>query len=155
PAPPPASGPLGVPVVGASLVLGEFLDAPVARLQAEALAGQRPDLLFVVAPIEVDGTVYHRLLAGPAADLTDALEAARARAAELSRVDIPGYVLELPAPRPPGGFLQASAPTAPAPRYRVYAGAYADAHEAAYLAGLLAQRRIQARLIERTGRHVE
>jgi hypothetical protein len=43
-----------------------------------------------------------------------------------------------------------------AARYRVYAGAYADAHEAAYLADLLARHgETQARLIERTGRHIE
>jgi hypothetical protein len=38
----------------------------------------------------------------------------------------------------------------------VYAGAYADEHEAAYLAELLARHgETQARLIERTGRHIE
>jgi hypothetical protein len=184
-------------VLAASLTLGAFTDLPVARLQAESLARQRPDLLFVVAPLEVDGVVYHRLLAGAARDSSEALvlrarlakvltrenpatwrlqrtplafdlgeahdlAAARARVEALSRVDIPAYVLEFPAPPraapvgpPPNGFVQVSS-RAGAARYRVYAGAYADAHEAAYLADLLARHGVtQARLIERTGRHIE
>jgi hypothetical protein len=180
-----------VDVLDASPTLGAFTYAPVALLQAESLAEQRPDLLFVVAPLEVDGVVYHRLLAGPARDSAEAvalrarlatvltredpaswrlqrtplafdlgeadgLAKARSRVAALSRVDIPAYVLELPAPIPPSsGFVQVSS-RAGAARYRVYAGAYADAHEAAYLAAVLARLgETQARLIERTGRHIE
>jgi hypothetical protein len=177
-------------VLAASLALGAFTAPPLARLQAESLSGQRPELLFVVAPVRIAGVVYHRLLAGPARDAaeaaglrrrlaalltredpaswplqstplafalgdTDDLAAARARADALSRVDIPAYVLELPAPSAASPLVWMSAHNVGA-RYRVYAGAYADANEAAYLADLLArQGETQARLIARTGRHIE
>jgi hypothetical protein len=177
-------------LLGASLALGAFTAAPIARLQAEALSTQRPELLFVVAPVRIAGVVYHRLLAGPARDAggavrlrrrlgevltredpaswpvqrtplafalgdADDLTAARARAQALSRVDIPAYVLELPAAPDFAPLVWRSAHDVRG-RYRVYAGAYSDANEAAYLADLLAREgETQARLIERTGRHIE
>ena len=54
-----------------------------------------------------------------------------------------------------GPFVQVRSVDHPV-RYRVYAGAYADANEAAYLAELLAREgESLAPLIERTGRHIE
>ena len=165
-----------------SMALESFTDPALARLQASSLNEQHSDLLFVIAPVRLDGQVYHRLLAGPASDSADAarlratlaslltredqstwalrptplafhlgdrvqLDEARLRVEELSRVDIPAYVLELPA-RPNAG--------ATTPCYRVYEGAYSGEEEAMYFRDLLASNGFpDARLIERTGRHPE
>jgi hypothetical protein len=165
---------------GISLTLDSFTDAAIARLQASSLNEQRPDLLFVVAPVQQNGRVYHRLLAGPAADsagaealratlatvLTrenptrwvmrsttlafnmgdrDDLASAAERVAQLSRVDIPAYVLELPGRNAAGARVA---------RYRVYAGAYADEAEGTYLRNLLVSKGFpDARLVPRIGRH--
>jgi hypothetical protein len=82
-------------------------------------------------------------------------------------VDIPAYVLELPAPTGPpreareaeargaGPFVQVRSADDGA-RYRVYAGAYADAHEVAHLAELLAREgESRSPLSAQTGRHIE
>ena len=170
------------PVLALSLTLDSFTDPALARLQASALSEQRPDLVFAVAPVSVDGTVYYRLLAGPAADSASAaelratlatmltrenprawvlrptplafnlgereeLDLARTRVAELSRMDIPAYVLEVPV-RTPAGARRAP--------FRVYAGAYADELEAAYFRDILVAKGFpDARLMERIGHRPE
>jgi hypothetical protein len=73
------------------------------------------------------------------------LAGAALRVAELSRVDIPAYVLELPGRNASG---------ARTPRYRVYAGAYADEEEGTYLRNVLVSKGFpDARLVPRIGRH--
>jgi hypothetical protein len=163
-----------------ALTLDSFTDPAPPRLQASSLNDQRPDLLFVISPVGVNGTVYYRLLAGPAADsagaealratletvLTredpskwvlratpfafdlgdrDDLASAAERVAELSRVDIPAYVLELPGRTAAGVNIR---------RYRVYGGAYADEQEASYFRDLLVKKGFpDAQLVPRIGRH--
>ncbi|GMV04776.1 MAG: hypothetical protein AMXMBFR53_10560 [Gemmatimonadota bacterium] len=157
-----------------SLALGAFQDEAAARSLAETLAAQVQGVLFVTAPVAVDGVVLHRVLAGPAADSATAaalsavvagsggldasawapratpkafqlgempeLEAARRRAEVLQGLGIPAYVLAVP-------FSDGSL------RFRVYAGAYADAAEASYLSGLLEERGLNsASLSDRIGR---
>jgi hypothetical protein len=168
---------LGLPpseaAAGFSLTLGSYRDAAVAHLQAEALSRERPELLFVVAPVEVDGELFHRLLVGPSSDATAAglraelsrtltqedpsgwvvretplafhlaryatLEEARARAAELSLLEVPAYVLE-------------DAPPGETHAFDVWAGAYADSLEASWLGHILEGEDVVASLKRRRGR---
>jgi len=64
-----------------SLALAAYQAGEVAGRQARSMAQRRPDLLFIVAPVRVAGRVYHRVLAGPAADSLGA-ERLRASLAE-------------------------------------------------------------------------
>ncbi len=171
--PAPTAAP-AAPVLASSLALGAFQDQALARRQRDGLRTLRPDLLFVLAPVEVGGTVYQRLLVGPALDSagTLALRAslaatlpredasrwvvrptplawalgeagdtaeARRRVEALDARDVPAYALEVPAP---GGGR----------RYRLYAGAYADTAEAAWLGRFLTDEGVaDAVLTERAG----
>ncbi len=49
--------------LGYSLTLASYRDAGTARRRAEALGSLRPQVAFIVAPVRVEGTTYHRLLA--------------------------------------------------------------------------------------------
>ena len=159
--------------VAFSLALGAFQDPDAATEMVSDLSERVPGVLFVAVPVDVQGTVMHRVLAGPATDSAAAvaladrvgqsagldpagwvarwtprafqlgemadLEAARRRAGVLTGMGVPAYVLAVP-------FSDGSL------RFRVYAGAYADASEASYLSGLLDERGLSsASLSERTG----
>jgi hypothetical protein len=165
------------PLLAFSLGLAAHRDATVARGRVDALSGLVPGVLFVLAPADVDGEVFYRVLAGPASDSADAaslaqrvaratgmdpsgwvvratprafqlgetedLAAARERAAALRDVDVPAYVLAV-------DYSDGTT------RFRVYAGAYESELEAAYLAGVLAERSLSfATLSHRIGRMPE
>lgn len=160
-------------VLAFSVALGAYQDAEVARARVDTLRRKDPGHLFILAPVDVSGAVYYRVLAGPATDSATAarlagaisgatgqrpdawvirptpwafelgemadLEAAHRRVDVLGGLDVPAYVLAV---RYSDGSV----------RYRVYAGAYADDAEAAYLKGHLADRGLgKATLTERTG----
>ncbi len=55
-----------------SIAMGSYSDATTAAGRAAALAEQVQEVLFVISPVEVDGQTFWRVLAGPAADSTDA-----------------------------------------------------------------------------------
>lgn len=59
------------PPLGYSLALAAYRDPGAALGRAEALGRLLPGVAFIVAPIRVDGTTYHRLLA-VAGDVDDA-----------------------------------------------------------------------------------
>lgn len=157
-----------------SLALGAFQDETTARALALDFSGKVPGVLFVTAPVSVQGAVVHRVLAGPASDSLGAvsvaervgeatgldpaawvarrtplafqlgempeMEAARRRADVLVGLGVPAYVLAV-------SYSDGST------RFRVYAGAYADAGEASYLSALLEERGLSsASLSDRTGR---
>ena len=173
----PESPPLRV-----SLALGAFENAGAARLQANSLSEQRPDLLFVVAPVESAGKIYYRLLAGPAEDSASAVALREKLATTLTREDPSTWlvratplafelgdraelaeakarVADLASVDIPAYVLELSPRTATGAirlRYRVYGGAFADAEEASYFQSLLVSKGFpDARLTERTGRHPE
>ncbi|HKJ01945.1 MAG TPA: SPOR domain-containing protein, partial [Longimicrobiales bacterium] len=53
---------------GYSLALGSFREGAVADETVQRLAAQVPGVLFQSVPVEVDGALFYRVLAGPAAD---------------------------------------------------------------------------------------
>jgi len=163
----------GARVMTFSLAMAAYPDRAAATSEMETLRTRRPDVLFFLAPVEVDGRVFHRLLAGTAGTmaaledirtslgtsfgasnaerwiLRDAGEAyllgahpteveAEAHVAELRRVGIDAYVLEVPD--------EESGP------YRVYAGGYADLTESMPLGVLLEEAGLSdAELVDRVG----
>lgn len=160
------------PAATYSVALEAHRDGATARTRMEELRGEAAGYLWIVAPVEVEGAVFHRVMVGPAASeaaaaalaeavaagtgrdagewvvretrlafLIDTLptgDAAEARAAELWAVGVPAYHLRV-------AYSDGTA------RFRVYAGAYADAAEASYLQGVLAEQGLDAPLSERIG----
>ena len=141
-----------------SLALGSFREAGRAERLVEGLTRRRPDLLFTIAPVRVGGLEYRRVLAGPAQDslaaerlrasLAETLsgedasrwivratplafdlgdnptrESAQARVASLREAGVSAYIFSLGA--------------ADVGTFKVFAGAYSDADEAAVMRGLL------------------
>ena len=162
----------GAPMAAYSLTLGSYGQAAVARLQAEALGAQRDDILFVVAPVEVNGEVLHRLLAGVAAD-PGAVELRQSLSATLTEEDPASWVvratplafllgsylslaeartraLELQAVEVPAYVLTTAGADGRA-RYDVWAGAYANEREASYMRRVLGVDEVAAPLMERKG----
>ncbi|HSM61555.1 MAG TPA: SPOR domain-containing protein, partial [Longimicrobiales bacterium] len=162
------------PPLGFSVALGSYQDGVVAARRARALADRVPDVLVLSVPVRLDGTLYHRVLAGPASDSADASRLAgviaRALGADPSRWvlrptpwafrlgELPDLEtarrrvevltdLGIPA------YVVAVDYSDGSSRYRVYAGAYADELEAAHLEALLTERGLStATLSERIGR---
>jgi cell division septation protein DedD len=174
--PPPADGAGGAPenpLLAFALTLGSFEDLPSAEARAVANRRTFPDLEFVVAPVEVDGRAWFRLLAGPASDRA-AVDGVRERLVGGGRGGGGDWIVR----RAPLAFLVAAHSSLPlarrnvqaledsgipsyvlvhrgengAVRYRVYVGAYANAAEAGYMARILDENRIEdAQLTERRG----
>jgi cell division septation protein DedD len=149
--------------------------ATAAQEQSRDLQARFPSLQFVLVPVQVGGANYYRVVAGPAesrghaeairAELAgyigtavargaivrstrvafllgeyDSLDEAMARRGQAEDAGIPAYFAEY---GPPEGPL----------RYRVYAGAYANAREASHLQTLLIESGLTgAILTERMGR---
>jgi hypothetical protein len=154
------------------LTLGSYSEGAVAALQAEYLAERRPDLLFIVSPVDVNGEVFHRLLAGAAAD-SIAAELRGSLGRTLTQEDPGAWVVRhAPMSFHIGSFetpVEARARAAelhaleiPAyvlhersnpgrESFEVWAGAYTDAAEAGHLARALELNGIEPSLVRRTG----
>ncbi|HEX7089245.1 MAG TPA: SPOR domain-containing protein [Longimicrobiales bacterium] len=153
----------------------EAHEDPAAAAQRVAQLRQaEPGMEFYVAPANVAGTIYHRVLAGPAADLSsaqalmqrlvDAGYKAAAEAWSLLPTRWAFHIADFPtreAARERGDELAAQGiptyvveiPYEGGPsRYRLYAGAYRSPAEAEVLAGMLRRAGYSAELVERTGR---
>ncbi len=162
------------PLQAWGLRIGAFRNREVAREQAELMSTRAPGHLFVVVPVEVQGTRYFRVVSSLAEEQADA-EAMRADlAARLGSTDSDQWLVR----RAPMTFLVAEASTEeealgrvemlgsagvdtfvmalPRPDgsrvFRVYAGAYANAQEAATMGALLEAAGVSgAALVERRG----
>lgn len=160
------------PVAAYVLALGSYSSHDSAQARARVLADALPDIPFLVAPVEVQGTPFYRLLAGGAPDTA----ALRVVQSQLSRT-APGADDWIMRPAGLGFLLGSHASLALAERqvgalselgipvhvllyedgagameYRVYAGAYGTPGEARYMARLLEANNIQnATLTERKG----
>jgi sporulation related protein len=156
-----------------SIAVGAYQDETVAAGRVEALAASE-GVFVITAPIRLDGAVFHRVLLGPATDSASAraladqvaaglgvdpttwvvrstplafqlgdipdLETTNRRVEVLRGLGVPAYALAL-------DFVDGTT------RYRVYAGAYADEEEAAYLLSHLAAQGLEnATITTRIGR---
>ncbi len=156
-----------------SVAVASYADADRAEERRARLAGLVPALPWFVAPVQIDGVAYHRVMGGLVADSAAAL----ALGAELARegrggigqwIARPtGWVLdfgehaELPAAereveriRDQGIPAQLAEVrfTDQTVRYRIYAGGYRDAAEASYLAGVAEAEGLDVRPARRMGR---
>ncbi len=157
-----------------SVTVGSYRDAGTARGRIAGLEKAARGTLFTMVPVEVDGSVVYRVLLGPAEDSAQAatlaglvagrvggdaskwlvrstprafqlgeaddLDGARRRVAELRGLEVPAYVLAV-------DLADGST------RYRVYAGAFADDAEAAWLERRLAAQGLSGTtLSDRIGR---
>ena len=159
-----------------SLSLGAFLDSSLAARQTEAFASQRADLLFTTVPVRVSGSVFHRILAGPATDAAAAEELRRSLGETLSDEDSSLWIVRAtPLTFALGDYESRAAADRRAeessvawlapyvfevgapdrPSFRVFAGAYADSAEATVAHGQfieLGEEPLQ--LVRRVGRYV-
>jgi cell division septation protein DedD len=156
-----------------NLALGSYTDAGVAEALAARLDAAHPDVTVVVASVRVEGTTYHRVLAGP---LPDSLSAAAlaprlapertegegwmVRAAPLA-FQLGEFDVAAAAEHRRGTLAETGLPahvlaldrSDGATVYRIYVGAYADAEEASWMAARLAERTApgDAPLVDRRG----
>ena len=150
-----------------SVGVASFTDATRADEQASRLMSTFSDLSWMVAPVEVAGTVYHRVLGGVLPDSAAALGVA----AELARGGLSdwvirrsGWVVELgtwatldeaenqrAAARADGipAYLSRFRLADGSERYAVYVGAYADEQEAGYLVGRARTAGFEAHVVPR------
>lgn len=170
-------GPVGDPGLEspyADLVvtLASYADLESARRRVRALTRTAPEVQFLVAPVEVRGQSWFRVLAGNAADADEAQalldDLASVMPGEdrwIIRRSRLGYLLgslpdlastemavdELEEKGVPVHILRYTAPTGRT-EFRVYAGAYGDADEARFMGEFLLERQINhAVLSERKG----
>ncbi len=162
------------PVQSWSLRIGAFRDRAVARREANALQERVAGQVLTVAPVEVNGVRWYRVLSVLARDaqeaealrsgLADATAAPDAaswmvREAPLSFLVTETGVLdearrrvEALASAGVDAFVLSAARSEGAPVLRVYAGAYANPQEAAVMRALLeGQGIVQPPLVERRG----
>ena len=162
------------PVHEQSLAIGSFRDLPAALERASRISGME-GLLVVVAPVEVDGGEWHRLLVGPVPDSGGADGLRRAVAERLAVSATDDWMVR----RTPLAFELGTAPAldealervrslvdrdVPAyvletsngrTSFRIYAGAYADEEEAVHMADVLREAGLgDAPLVPRRGRVV-
>lgn len=155
-----------------SVALAAYRDTGRAEAHRNELAGLVPDVPTFVAPVEVDGVVYHRVLAGLAPDSASAA----ALAAELASIvggdptswvvrgtdlvfDLGGAPTREVATRKLSDIVDRGVPatlahvtyTDRSARYRIYAGGYANRDEAAHLGRLIASAGLEAELTTRLG----
>lgn len=159
---------------GFSLALGAYQDSVIADERVATLTAQVPGVIFHSVPVEVDGTLFHRVLAGPGTDSV-AVAALASLIADATALDPSSWVArwtpkafqlgEMPdreaAERRVEGLGGLGVPayvlavdySDGSVRYRVFAGAFSDAAEASYLSGLLDERGLSsATLSDRIGR---
>jgi len=145
------------PTLAYSVTVGAFQDADVAATRANSVSSAQ-GVLVAVAPIMIDGTLFHRVLVGPATDSASAESLADRVAAETGADRSTWVMRETPVAFDLGVYAERDAATrrievlvgldVPAyvlamdlsdgsTRYRIYAGAYANEQEAIYLRGHL------------------
>lgn len=161
-------------VAAYALALGSFSDLSLAMEQVQNWSRVAEDVQFVLAPVEVQGQAWYRLLAGPAIDSTGAAELGLSLSALASGVDSSAWLVReaglafllgetrgRPAADQRVLVLQSLGIPAHILRvpysdgtevFRVYAGAYASESEAGFLEQMLRDQDItNAPLTERLG----
>jgi hypothetical protein len=156
-----------------SVAVASYTDAERAEARRARLADAVPSLPWFVAPVEIDGATYHRVMGGLVADSSAAL----ALGAELAREGSggigdwiarrTGWVLDFgehadraAAEQELARIRDEGIPTHLAEvrftdqtiRYRIYAGGYRDAVESSHLAAMATAVGLTARPARRLGR---
>lgn len=162
------------PIQTRSLLVDVYRDAQSAADVALALRERLPDRIFAVSPVQADGEVTFRLLAGPANTASEASDLRQTLAEVLTREDPSGWTEEqtslaflvdqaddldaalarADAVSGDGVFAYVLRVVYPdgSTAHRVYSGAYATPEEARALQGILAQAGIDnATFTERRG----
>ncbi|NIP59086.1 MAG: hypothetical protein GWM92_12345, partial [Gemmatimonadetes bacterium] len=163
------------PVLGYSLSVDTYRDAATVRDVATALGDRLPELNFVVSPVQIDGELVYRLLAGPATTAEEAESLRTPLSRVLSREDPSRWTARISylafvvdetdslegargrrdEIREAGIHAYVLEVVYPdqSVRYRVYSGAYENPQEARALRGLLAGAGLSdATFTERRGR---
>lgn len=162
------------PLLAWGLRIGAFRNREVAKEQADLMSARAPGHLFVVVPVEVQGVRWFRVVSAAAEERADAEALRTDLATRLGAADAEQWLVR----RAPLAFLAGSvatmeqaearvetleaagvdafALTLAAPdgtsTFRIYAGAYATADEAATMRGLLEAAGLgEAPLVERRG----
>jgi hypothetical protein len=162
------------PLMGYSVAMEAHQDARVANRRVTSLSRRVPGVVFASVPVEVDGRVFHRVLAGPALDAADASRLSSV-VAQTAGVDPSTWVIrETPrafrvgemddhdaAARRVSTLSELGVPayvlavdySDGSTRYRVYTGAYSNEAEASHLSRMLVERGLgAASLSDRIGR---
>jgi hypothetical protein len=160
--------------MGYSVAMEAHQDVRVANRRVAGLSRQIPGVVFASVPVEVNGRVFYRVLAGPALDSADALRLSGV-VALAAGVDSSTWVIrETPlafrvgemhdldaADRRVSTLSELGVPayvlavdySDGSTRYRVYTGAYGNEGEASHLSRMLAERGLgAAALSDRIGR---
>jgi hypothetical protein len=162
------------PLMGYSVAMEAHQDVRVANRRVASLSRRIPGVVFAAVPVEVNGRVFHRVLAGPALDAADASRLSDV-VAQTAGVDPSTWVIrETPkafrvgemddldaADRRVSTLSELDVPayvlavdySDGSTRYRVYTGAYSSEEEASHLSRMLAERGLgAASLSDRIGR---
>ena len=173
PAPPPEAAERS-PSAAWAVTVEAHADREAAWSSRRVLEEAVPDQLWITVPVEVDGTVYHRVLFGTASDWSAAQalqeevaeRTGRSPASWISRptrlayrlderaglADARARVSELRSRGIPAYVLAVTYADG-SERFRVYAGGFAEADEAGVLGEWLGEAGVSgAELVERTGR---
>ena len=167
----PEAGPV-FPELRFSVAVASFRNRERAESRIAELSAAAPELPWYLAPVEVDGTVYQRVLGGFAADSASAAVLAM-RLGERLGTDPDGWIVratdvvidmgeardlikaEAEVVRMRALGVPASVARVQYPddsiRYRIYAGGYADAREASHLLATLASLGVDAAPSRRMG----
>jgi hypothetical protein len=161
-------------LLGYSVVVEAYDNLNAAAERTNALSAAAPDLLFFVAPVEIDASPFYRVMAGPVADSATAratmlrlvqqgLKIAASefdvRATPLAflvgryefRGDAEERMTELETRAVPTYMIEVPYTQGPV-RFHVYAGAYSGPTEAALMRARLQAAGIQDTLVLRIGR---
>jgi len=163
-----------VPLQSWGLRIGAFRNQGVARQQAGLMSSRAPGHLFIVVPVDVQGTRYYRVVSALAEEQGDAESMRSDLATRLGSAEAEQWLVR----RAPLAFLVAETATEEEARgrletlgsagvdsfvmalprkdgstvFRVYAGAYANPEEASAMRDLLQAAGIaDAPLVERRG----
>jgi hypothetical protein len=156
-----------------SVAIASYYDLEVALGRLDQLVEQAPNLQFYIGPIDVQGRVFYRIMAGPLPDsgtavsMRDTLVARRIKTissgwdvlntpyafllGHYSRRDDAEAQRDIAASKGVPSYVVAIGGTDGLMQYNVYAGAYTGPGDAEFMRGILKRAGFPDNLVERTG----